>query len=117
MAGRKASLKPMWKRLGELIELEPAVPMDGNVYLGCGQQDVATNLDSVRMIREAYFTKFPAPGDLPEEEKTAQYKADVKQAGGDTKAAGVGRLEWNPKHPIITYQYTMCGHCEQTVQT
>ena len=56
MAGKEASLEPMWKKLGEKLELEPAVPMDGNVYLGCGQQNVATDLDNVKMIREAYYT-------------------------------------------------------------
>ena len=34
MAGRKANLAPMWKMLGEKVELEPPEPFHGSTYLG-----------------------------------------------------------------------------------
>ena len=43
MSGNAEHLKPMWKTLGEKIDLEPSVPLNGNVYLGCGQSDVAVD--------------------------------------------------------------------------
>ena len=43
MSGNAENLKPMWKTLGEKIDLEPSVPLNGNVYLGCGQSDVAVD--------------------------------------------------------------------------
>ena len=40
MAGKSKILKRMWERLGQTIDLDPPVPLDGDVYLGCGQHDV-----------------------------------------------------------------------------
>ena len=36
LAGRKESLPEVWKMLGSMLDLEPAVPVRDNVYLGCG---------------------------------------------------------------------------------
>ena len=43
MAGNKDNIKPMWKLLKTKLDLEPPVPFDGNVYLGCGQEDVVAD--------------------------------------------------------------------------
>ena len=43
MAGNAENLPLMWQELGKCIDLEPSVPLDGNVYLGCGQSDVVTD--------------------------------------------------------------------------
>jgi hypothetical protein len=48
MAGRKASIKPMWDKLiKEGLELEPAVPCSQNTYLGCSQQELLPELKMV----------------------------------------------------------------------
>ena len=49
MAGNKANLKPMWEQLGQHIDLEPPVILDGNTYLGCGQTEVVPD---VKLIAE-----------------------------------------------------------------
>ena len=43
MAGKKEKFAPMWATLRKKIDLEPPVPMDGNVYLGCIQQSFTPN--------------------------------------------------------------------------
>ena len=43
MSGNATHLKQMWKTLGEKIDLEPSVPLNGNVYLGCGQSDIVAD--------------------------------------------------------------------------
>ena len=39
MAGDKDNLPKMGEILGKSLDLEPPVPMQGNVYLGCQQRD------------------------------------------------------------------------------
>ena len=51
MAGNKTNLKPMWEKIGKRIKLEESVPLDGNVYLGCGQHNVKTNLTLLKEKR------------------------------------------------------------------
>ena len=41
MAGKKENIKPMWKDLMDAgLDLEPPTPLNGGVYLGCGQADI-----------------------------------------------------------------------------
>ena len=41
MAGRKFNIAPMWAAMkAEGLDLEPSVPLNQNVYLGCGQKEV-----------------------------------------------------------------------------
>ena len=41
MAGKKQSLAPMWAALrAEGLHLEPPVPLNENVYLGCSQVEI-----------------------------------------------------------------------------
>jgi len=52
MAGNKTTLKPMWEKIGKRIKLEESVPLDGNVYLGCGQHNVKTDLKLLKEKEE-----------------------------------------------------------------
>ena len=56
MAGRKANLAPMWKMLGEKIELEPPEPFHGSTYLGVIQRDVENNDDQIKSKQELMQT-------------------------------------------------------------
>ena len=41
MAGRKLNIAPMWAAMRkEGLDLEPSVPLNQNVYLGCGQKEI-----------------------------------------------------------------------------
>ena len=40
MAGKKKNLSNMWKRLGELLDLDTPTVFRENVYLGRGQHDI-----------------------------------------------------------------------------
>ena len=40
LAGKKDAVHRMSKRLGEVLGPEEPLPLDKNVYLGCGQQNV-----------------------------------------------------------------------------
>ena len=45
MAGKQANIAPMWERLRkEGIDLEPPVTLSENVYVGCGQKVVKSNM-------------------------------------------------------------------------
>ena len=54
MAGRKANLAPMWKLLGEHIDLDPPTKMDGGVYLGCGQFDIKAPAPLIKEKQETF---------------------------------------------------------------
>ena len=56
MAGPAEALEPMWVKLRETLDLEPAVPMDGNVYVGCEQTSVAVSPEEVATKR-AFFQR------------------------------------------------------------
>ena len=49
MAGPKQNLKKMWTKMSLTLDLEPPVPLDGNVYLGCGQQDISVPLVALNL--------------------------------------------------------------------
>ena len=55
MAGKAENLKPMWELLRkEGLDLEPAVSLKSNVYLGCGQRDVEPPLALIAAKREMF---------------------------------------------------------------
>jgi hypothetical protein len=58
MAGNKANLAKMWKKLGTLLELEPPTPFDENVYLGCGQQNIEAPSQLTKEKLELFDTLF-----------------------------------------------------------
>ena len=39
LAGNKANIPKMWRKLKEKLDLEPPTPFHDSVYLGCGQED------------------------------------------------------------------------------
>ena len=54
MSGLKSELAPMWKRIGKLLDLEPAVSSSDTVYLGCQQRDVPYSAELVREQEKFY---------------------------------------------------------------
>ena len=52
MAGNKENLPKMWTKIGKLLDLEPAVKMDGHVYLGCKQETVEVPKEKVDTTAE-----------------------------------------------------------------
>ena len=53
MAGKKENIGPMWDTLrANGLELEPAVSLKSNVYLGCAQREVIPDMDLVFAKRE-----------------------------------------------------------------
>ena len=47
MAGNEKHLNQMWKTLGAKINLDPPVPLDGHVYLGCSQHEYQADKELV----------------------------------------------------------------------
>ena len=54
MAGKAGNLDKMWKQLGKDLDLEPPVPLNENVYLGCAQKDVKPDHDIVQNKHTLY---------------------------------------------------------------
>ena len=92
MAGRKDSLAKMWKILGTKMELEPSVPLIGNVYLGCGQ--IAATPDP-RMVTARSLLY-----DAAQTSNTTPTSA--------TPGTGGGAL-------VRGYAYDMKGHVQQSI--
>jgi hypothetical protein len=40
MAGNATALTKMWAKLGKYLDLEPPIPLEQNIYLGCGQKNI-----------------------------------------------------------------------------
>ena len=54
MAGKAVNMPNMWKQLSELLDLEPPVPIEGNVYLGMAQEKVTPDPELAQEKREVY---------------------------------------------------------------
>ena len=55
MAGKKENIAPMWDSLRkEGIDIEPPVPVNQNVYLGCGQKVIKPNMALKAQKREMF---------------------------------------------------------------
>jgi len=53
MAGKKENIGPMWATLrANGLELEPAVSLKSNVYLGCAQREIVPDMDLMYDKRE-----------------------------------------------------------------
>ena len=48
MAGNAMTMKTMWTKLRKRMGLDTPVPFDGNIYLGCQQQDITISPDMVK---------------------------------------------------------------------
>ena len=93
MAGLASSLPKMWKILGERMELDPATPMIGNTYLGCGQI-AATPEPRMVTARSALFHS-------ANHSNTETLEQAVKGAPNSKKVRG--------------YAYDMKGHVKQSI--
>ena len=94
IGGNNKHTKPMIARLSKLIELDEAVPLHGDVYLGCKQEDIPTPEDLVRQKTGIYNSVFH----------------DEKIDPDDNNQGGAAI----PQH-IKAWQYDMQGHVKQTV--
>ena len=83
----------MWSILGRkgALDLEPSVPLNGNVYLGCEQHNIEVPHELVA-------------------EKRAMFKDLLKAEGHFLEASG------DALHNIHAWEYDMHGHAEQVVE-
>ena len=130
MAGNKKNLSNMWKRLGELLDIDTPTAFRENVYLGCGQQDikpptamladkqalyknlhadVVTNTGEGKPVAEELSE--PAHGHTERGVKTGKQH---KSSGGKPHSAKCGSSKL-ASHEIKAYQYDMRGHAEQCI--
>ena len=54
MAGHAAALPKMWARLGKHLDLEPPIPLEQNIYLGCGQKNIPLPKKLIAEKKELY---------------------------------------------------------------
>ena len=119
MAGKRTSIPEMWKTLKKGgLELEDPVPLNANVYLGCGQRDVVPNFDLLLQKRE-YFGRLCAEdkssgesyaqGDLEHQSSTSS-NLPKKNTSNISEFSSRGR-----EASAQFYAYEMFGHVEQTV--
>ena len=68
MAGKKQNLAPMWAALrAEGLDLEPPVPLNENVYLGCSQVEIVPDPVIISGKRETFNRLcFSGPSGKPE---------------------------------------------------
>ena len=137
MAGRADQLEPMWKYLKTKIDLEPAVPVYENVYLGCGQSPITTpekliaeksemlkrlttkSLSSDSAVQDD--TTVPANAGGAEDLEKPPVKKQRRR-----KRIDINKENETPNTPTIAaalnlseckaYCYKMCGHAEQCVE-
>ena len=113
MAGLKTNLPSMWKTLGEKLELEPAVPLHGNVYLGCGQHDEAVPAGLVEDKQKLYSRLF---ADHHNNVRGETSSSALQSASLPTTRQNKFAKD-HPKQPKIkTYAYDMKGHAGQCVE-
>ena len=127
MAGNKDNLNKMWKILQKTLDLEPPVPMNGNVYLGCTQKDMEPPEKEVQEKSELFdrllsgkSTGKPVQG-LSDDEPTRPTERGV----GDTSKSNKSSKKKN-KNPKVAvgkknaavrgYHYDMQGHAQQCVE-
>lgn len=97
MAGWKKSMPCMWKKLQDKFDLEVLVPMGGNAYLGCGQNDISPSMKIVR-----------------ENSKPYREISEKESADGNTPPPEPDKKPISQKE-VTAYQYSMTGHVEQCV--
>ena len=75
MAGLKKNIPGMWKQLRTKLDLDPPVPFDGNVYLGCRQHSF-TPLESEiekRCKKMQSSLRREGPADLQQKEGDKEF--------------------------------------------
>ena len=143
MAGRKENITPMWDLLrSKGLELEPAVSLKSNVYLGCSQREVQPDQKIIdaksEMLQRICFDKTssgkPLGTNQPElkerSEVTAPAKSKTKKKKGKAKTIEQQTIDglqkaakensWRQlpanKGKVAAWTYEMFGHCTQTVE-
>ena len=107
MAGKKENLRKMWDTLGKKLDLEPPTSMDGNVYLGCGQEEFTPSEAEAQKVRDHFRKLFDGTGRPVAESESCHQEAGRTQSASSSP----------PKiKKIKGYRYTMCGHAEQCVE-
>ena len=119
MAGREASLAPMWKKLGCDLDLDPPTSMDDNVYLGCSQANVKASDELVNSKNTLFHELIGSRGNLTCQESKNVVAGDSRKEGCDQKhpettERGVGTSRVNTSQ-VKAYQHSMSGHAEQCV--
>ena len=79
------------------LDLDPPVPLDGNVYLGCGQYDVSVPLDLVAETQQMYDRLY---GDNVIVDEVNQSSLSTRNSNIEIKA----------------YEYNTTGHAEQCIE-
>ena len=138
LVGDKASIGPMWKALMKTIDLEPPIPLQSNVYLGCKQEPEIPDKGAIQQkaqIFQGFFMNKHAQDDAdaklaPRKREHAHDDADSVIAPRNREHAAKTLLKEEKclirKHgndksttnniKIIGYNYSMCGHVEQCVE-
>ena len=109
MAGRAENVPNMWAILNKRLDLEPPVPLSGNTYLGCHQNNVKPTpraiLEKSHIVAETLMRAKHSATDGDED------KAPALPAGAASAAS--------PSAPtaakVQAYEYDMGGHAEQCI--
>ena len=96
MAGKEKNMDAMWAKLSEKLDLEPPTPLDGNIYLGCKQDEVKVNSEMLKNKEDMHKTLFKgsskdATGNLSDIYNHKDGKATL-HAGGDSMPGQVPTL-------------------------
>ena len=108
MAGKANEVDKMWITLGSRLDLEPPVPVGGNVYLGCGQHEISPPKELIDKKREMFSSIFDKKSVLTH--KTAE----------ETEIQKILEIKFVPPKQVPSkktraYQYEMGGHAQQCV--
>ena len=124
-AGNKKNIASTWKTLGAELDLEPSVPLNGNVYLGCGQNDITIAQQDVEAKAAVFKDIFenpsggkpPAePTDSPTSKCGGQVERPAKKKKKKKKLAATGLTANTPQSKPRAWEYDMCGHALQCVE-
>ncbi|MHC4951072.1 MAG: hypothetical protein ACYTEU_08835, partial [Planctomycetota bacterium] len=147
MAGKKENIGPMWATLRKNgLELEDAVSLKSNIYLGCAQRELVPNMEllaakaemmkrlchssgsgtgkptgsnipELRTPSESNSTASATPKSKPnKKKKAAQAKAGSTSSGKCLASSRPSQEAANNNKNVSSYSYEMFGHCYQTVE-
>ena len=140
MAGLKKNIPGMWKKLSSKLDLDPPVPFDGNVYLGCRQNsftplesEIKKRCDKMQSLlarkgpadlqQQQGDTEFPPlkdskPKDIGVKPTKSKAKKKAKENGVKPPHSSPGSkaATSSASSPVKAYYYDMCGHAESCVE-
>ena len=134
MAGPKENMGPMWKELNKNLTLDPPVPFDGHVYLGCQQVEVKPPaelmkrknalIESIQSIRTLQPDAPDAGGEVPDAggesemkaSKTPPQKPNKKTKSQKRAEAKAVAATLNNNNGIKAYEDRMTGSAEGCVE-